>query len=99
MPDADMAHHEPIAREEADDVPRTTTDPWRAHRAADEMSGMQLASSDDHQQVDHGIDILAVRSVRGDLERRPPAAVAPIHILNAGKEGHGAHHGVSREAR
>lgn len=87
MPEADMAIHEPIARGN-DDVPRTTTHPWRARRAADEMPGVQLASSDDHQQVDHGIDILAVRSVRGDLERGPAAADAPLHILNAGRWGH-----------
>lgn len=45
-------------------VPRTTTRPRRAHRATDKMPGVQLTSSDDHQQGDHGIYILALRSLR-----------------------------------
>jgi hypothetical protein len=48
------------AFEETQHVPRTTTDSWRAHRTADEMPGVQLTSSDDDEQDDHGIDVLAL---------------------------------------
>jgi hypothetical protein len=70
------------------------------------MPGVRLTASDDHEHDDHGIDVLALRSVRGDLERGPAAAIASIHTLTHGglaeakKEGwvDDGHNGVSSEA-
>jgi len=49
---------------ETEHVPRTTTDSRSAHRATDEMPSVRFTPSENEQQVDHGVDVLAMRIVR-----------------------------------
>jgi hypothetical protein len=47
------------------------------------MPGVRFASRDDDEQDDYGIDVLAVRSLRRDLERGPAAADVSLFMMNA----------------